>query len=320
MAVILEAFPKMSRNLLVKTGYNSAIYSFKYKYQGEERDLTTTTADTSTSRAAVLQLSDQACHWHPETSNFIISSKCTINVPFFLFGEKGLAAADGGVIGVALMWMMPDASQRGVVPIGELTQKTKGPCEISGEIVFAPKELRGTLIIQTVLFLKEAGNPIGTERYQAQQPGTILGVLDETRVIIDGNGSLFPIHEVSAPNEPLWWVRCEWDDPLEDAFVDDNFCIYLNTAHKDYSALNVNEGLKNSSLLMEILCASLQILIMKVLNDDTARDATIQGSGIVEGSVSSMVNYFLHTFKVNYDQNNPEALAIDIRKAMMKMV
>ena len=71
---------------------------------------------------------------------------------------------------------------------------------------------------------------------------------------------------------------------------------------------------------MEILCASLQILIMKVLNDDTARDATIQGSGIVEGSVSSMVNYFLHTFKVNYDQNNPEALAIDIRKAMMKMV
>ena len=75
MAVILEAFPKMSRNLLVKTGYNSAIYSFKYKYQGEERDLTTTTADTSTSRAAVLQLSDQACHWHPETSNLIISSK-----------------------------------------------------------------------------------------------------------------------------------------------------------------------------------------------------------------------------------------------------
>ena len=320
MAVILEAFPKMSRDLLVKIGYNSASYSFKYIYQGEERELTTTTADTSTSRAAVLQLSDQACHWHPETSNLVVTSRCTINVPSFLFGETGLAAADGGVIGIALMWMVPDASQRGVVPIGEVSKMTKIPCDISGELVFAPKQIRGTLVIQTVLYLKKRGNPVGAERYQARQIGTILGILDETRVIIDGNGSLFPIHEVSAPNEPLWWVRCDWNDPLEDAFVDDNYCIYLNTAHKDFSALNVNEGLKNSSLLMEILCASLQILIMKVLNDDTAREATIQGSGLEEGSVSSMVNYFLRTFKVSYDQNNPEALAINIRKSMMKKV
>ena len=147
-----------------------------------------------------------------------------------------------------------------------------------------------------------------------------MGILDETRVIIDGNGSLFPIHEISSPNEPLWWVRCEWEDPLEDSFTDDNFCIYLNTAHKDFATLNVNEGLKNSALLMEIICGALQTLIMKVLNDDTARDATIRGAGIQQGSISSMVNYILHTFQINYDQNNPENLAIDVRKAMMKMV
>ena len=320
MAVILEAFPKMSRDLLVKTGYCSAIFDFGYKYQGEERELLTATADISTSKAAVLQLTDQACHWHPETSNLIARCRCVINVPLFLFGEDGLAAKNGGILGVALMWMTPDASQRGVTPIGTITSDSTGPLEISGEIVFPPKELRGTLIIQTVLYLKERGNPVGRERYQAHQTGTLLGVLDETRIIIDGNGSLFPVHEISSPNEPLWWVRCEWNDPLEDPFTDDNFCIYLNTAHKDYAALNVNEGLKNSPLLFEIICSALQMLMMKVLGDETAREATIQGNGIQEGSVSSMVNYFLHTFGVSYDPGNPESLAIDLRKAMMKMI
>lgn len=319
MAVRLEAFPKMSRDLLVKTGYSSAIYEFYYRYQGEDRELKSTPTDTSTSRAAILQLSDQACHWHPESSNLTAKCRCVINVPMFLFGENGLAAADGGIIGVAVMWMNPDASQRGVVRIGEINKRSASPCIIEGKIDFLPKQLRGTLILQTILYLKERGNPQGGEKFQASNNGTILGILDETRVIIDGNGSIFPIHEISSPNEPLWWVRCDWGDPLEDSFTDDNFCIYLNTSHKDYAALNVNEGLKNSALLLEIVSSALQLLIMKVLGDDAARDATIQGSGIQQGSISSMVNYMLHTFQINYDPSSPEKLAIDIRKAMMKL-
>ena len=37
MTVLLEAFPKMSHDLLVKTGYSSAVYQFYYRYHGEER-------------------------------------------------------------------------------------------------------------------------------------------------------------------------------------------------------------------------------------------------------------------------------------------
>lgn len=319
MTVLLEAFPKMSHDLLVKTGYSSAVYQFYYRYHGEERQLEATTSDTSTSKASVLQLTDPACHWHPDTCNLIIRGKCVMNVPGFLFGEKGLAASDGGIIGIAVSWMNPDASQRGVVPVSEITKGSPAPCEINGEIVFQKEQLRGTLILQTILYLKKKGKSEGLEIYQASEEGTVLGVLDETRVIIDGNGSLFPIHEVSAPNEPLWWVRCEWNDPLEDSFTDDNFCIYLNRAHKDYTALNVNEGIKNSALLMEILSSSLQLLIMKVLNDETAKEATLQGN-VIEGSVSAMVNYFIRVFDIGYDIDYPETLAIDIRKALAKMV
>jgi hypothetical protein len=320
MAVILEAFPKMSRELLVKTGYNATIFNFLYKFHGENYELEATTADTSTSRAAVYQLRDPRCQWHPEQNNLVIECKCIINTPTFLFGKNGLAAVDGGVLGVAIMWMTPDASVRGVVPIGELRKNTPAPAEIKGSLNFKEQQLRGTLILQTILFLKEKGNPEGIEKYQASQTGTILGVLDETRVIIDGNGSMFPIQEKASPTDPLWWVTCDWEDPTEDKFTYDNFCVFLNTAHKDYTNLNANEGLKNSPLLMEIICAALQILVTKVLMDPAAKDATINGKGLQPGSVSSVIHYLLRIYDWHFDPQNPERLSIDIRKSMMKML
>ena len=77
---------------------------------------------------------------------------------------------------------------------------------------------------------------------------------------------------------------------------------------------------KNKIDPVQIVTFTGKAVEVKVLNDDTARDATIRGAGIQQGSISSMVNYILHTFQINYDQNNPENLAIDVRKAMMKMV
>lgn len=316
MAVILEAFPKMSRELFVKIGCSSMLFKFFYTLHGENHELKITTTDTSTSRTAVYQLTDPGCQWHPEHHNLIIEFKCIINMPKFLFGKNGLAAEDGGVIGVAVMWMLPDSSIRGVTLLGELRNESI-PARISGTVKFEKQQLRGTLILQTILFLKERGNPKGIEKYQASQTGTILGGLDETRVIIDGNGSMFPIQEKASPTDPLWWVICDWEDPTEDKFTYDNFCVFLNTAHENYTDLNANKGLKNSPLLMEIICSALQILITKVLMDPAAKDATINGKDLQPGSISSVVNYLLHVYDWHFDFKNPEKLSMDIRKSMM---
>jgi hypothetical protein len=70
--------------------------------------------------------------------------------------------------------------------------------------------------------------------------------------------------------------------------------------------------------MIEILCSALQIIVTKVLNDDAARIDTIQGSNLEEGSISSMVHYFLNTFGINYSKDNPETVAIEVRKAVMR--
>ena len=320
MAILLQAYPKLDRELLTKTGYMSAEYDFFYKRNGEDQKLKATTTDSSTSKTAVLQLTDPCAQWHPEKNGLWACITCIINVPAFLFGEKGIASADGGILGIAVMWMAPDSSERGVVIIDEISKYSMAPYTIRGNIKFQEKMLRGTLILRTVLYLKERGNPTGMEKYQASEPGTIFGVLDETRVIIDGNGSMFPIHETAAPTNPLWWVQCKWSEAVEDKFSDDNFCIYLNTAHKDYSSLNANEGLKNSPLLLEIICSALEILVTKVMKDPVASQAVMTGEGLTAGSIASVVNFFINKFGWRFDEDSPEQLSMDIRKSMMNVM
>ncbi len=317
MAIVLEAFPKVSRELIVKTGYISSKYVFSFRDHGENRKLDAVPTDASNSRSAVLQMEDPAGKWHPEEYGLSVRCRSIINTPSFLFGPNGLAAYDGSEIGLAVMWMAPDSSIRGIETIGVIRSEDIYPCIVEKEFGFRPKLLRGDLIMQTILYLKKKGNQSEKEKHLAQITGTILGVLDETKVIIDGNGSMFPIRTMQNPTEPLWWVYCGWEDPTQDKFSDDNFCIYLNSAHKDYGALNANEGIKNSPLLMEILCSAVQILIMKVLNDTAYSYDTIHGHNLKEGSVSSVVNYFYHAYKWSYDKDDPEKLASSIRKTLM---
>ena len=158
MALILEAFPKVSRELIVKSGYISSKYSFSFHDNGVLRSLDAAPTDTSTSKMAVLKLEDQGCKWHPENFELIAECKSIISTPAFFFGAKGLVPKNA-VLGVAVLWMAPDASIRGVERIGQLISNDFGPCEIYGKIKFPSQLLRGTLTLQTILYLKERGNP-----------------------------------------------------------------------------------------------------------------------------------------------------------------
>ena len=112
MGISLDAFPKMTRSLYVKTGYSSGVFKFNYYYKGEMRSLKAEATDTSTSKCTVLKLSDQVSQWNPEENNLFVEYNCSFRSPQFLFGEQGLAALNGSVIGGALLWLDPDANQR----------------------------------------------------------------------------------------------------------------------------------------------------------------------------------------------------------------
>ena len=318
MALLIDSYPKLTHEMLIKTGYTSSTYSFFYDNRGERFPLKSNPSDSSTSQNSVLILQDDRCVWHPGEHNLVIKNSSSMRMPFFLFGESGLAAKDGGIIGVAIIWMTPDSSVRGVERIGEINSDDKKTIKLEHSMIIPENILRGTLSLQTVLYLEQQGRPKGKEEYQASMTGAILGVLDVTRVIIEGNGSVFPIHEVSDPSEPLWYVRCDWTNPLEDSFAE-NFCICLNTANRAYSSLKVNEGIKNSPLLMEIIASSLEIMVQKTMDDEMWNQIK-SGKDLVPGTVASMVHYIITTYDVQCDKSQPQNLALSLRKSIMNMM
>lgn len=312
--IILESYPKLNNSMYSKIGYEHEVYKYYYENMGVIKYLDSESQNISNSKSEYVKLTDQQVNWNPEEHNLIIETKHVINNPGFLFGSNGLASANGSKIGIAVLWMNVESSTRGAVEIGEIHSNDVGPVEFLQKLKFEPKSIKGTLILQVVLYLKNVGIPKENEFHLAKEEGTIFGKLGEdTRIIIDGNGSMFPIMETNKPGEPLWWVECDWSDPTEDKFIQDNFCLYINNAHKDYDMLSLKEGIKNSPLLMEIIASAMQILITEVLSNEAFKSDTINGTNLSPNSISSVVNYYIRNLGSDIDSKKSYELSKLIR-------
>ena len=317
MAIVLDAYPKLTETLYNKIGYQHDEYGYYYN-DGIKHKLEGESISATSSKAEYIKLADPVNNWHPEEHNLIIETSCIINSPFFLFGPNGLAAADGGTIGVAVIWTDVDASIRGSQIIGEFKKSDGGPIELPVRLEFPPKKLRGTLVLNTVLYLKEVGNPTEDEGMQVSVIGSILGNLGEnTKIIIDGNGSIFPVMETNKPGEPLWWVECNWTDPTEDTFTQENFCLFLNNGHKDYDSLNIKDGIAKSPMLVDIVSSAIQILVTEVLSNEASKYNTINGIDLTPNSISSVVNYYIKNFDWELESKKPSKIAKLIRMELM---
>ena len=146
----------------------------------------------------------------------------------------------------------------------------------------------------------------------ANQYGCILGELDSKFVIrLDGVGSVFPVYEIHEPGQPLWYVKCDWDDPTYDLFSD-CVAININTAHKNYKYLDKTKRTFDEQLLKEIMASALGVIITKLKEQENYWDVTTIGEDLQSGSVSEAINYFINTLE--WDVSGPESLSLSIRK------
>ena len=155
--------------------------------------------------------------------------------------------------------------------------------------------------------------------YEEQQQYTkedelrgILGELEGKFVIrLDGVGSVFPVYEIHEPGQPLWYVKCDWDDPTYDLFSD-CVAININTAHKNYKYLDKTKRTFDEQLLKEIMASALGVIITKLKEQENYWDVTTIGEDLQSGSVSEAINYFINTLE--WDVSGPESLSLSIRK------
>ncbi|UTR10187.1 hypothetical protein MM300_20280 [Evansella sp. LMS18] len=307
MNIALNFFPKINENMLNRIGYQATQYEFSYIHDGDVQLLETNFLDN---KGDSIGFTDPRHEWVPEDHNLIIRRTYTINMLNFLFGPKGVAN-NKAEVGIGIIWSSKSSNNRGTKKIATFSKDKASPVTFNSELTFFPGELRESINIQTVIFISSPGVPLPGEEHIGNEPGIILGILDNYNIIIEGNGSVFPIVEVNQSSMPLWWVSCDWTDPQEDSFDEENVRICLNRAHPHFKILNYENGLKDSPMLFDIVASAIQIIIQKVKESDSWNEI-IQGQNLLPGSVGEAVKYFIDTF--DWETNSPDQLALTIRK------
>lgn len=308
MSIPLTLFPILSEELHTKVGFQALHYTFSYHNDGSEYQLTSEILDSQV-RADSLKVFDDKGLWTTAEHDLCLKRTFVLNNAFFLFGENGVAPQDSK-IGLAVIWTSKSSNQRGTFLIDEFQFEPGKSLEFTVNGSFASGILKTSIKLQTIIYVKKAGTKKPNETHLANTAGTVLGVLDETLVILDGNGSVFPIVEVKEPSRSLWWVECDWVDPLYEKFEEENVKICLNKSHPHYSFLNLEDGDMKSPLLTEIIANAIQIMIYKA-KEGLYWDEIINGKDFEPGSIAEAIYYFINTFSL--DVYSPENLAVSIR-------
>ena len=255
--------------------------------------------------------------WSIDENNLCIKRSVALKKFRKLFGPDGIACRNAS-IGVSVIWTSPDSRQRGAQSIMTINvskedlseEKDHTFAEGELEIFFSDAKLRGDVNFSTVLYIAQSGTPEEDETHLANEEGFIIGELDSFDLKLEGSGSLFPVFEVFEAEQPLWYVRCDWTDPVSDSFAD-TVSININTAHKNYKYIDRTQKTFCSQLLVEVMSSALCCIIEKIRSENYL-EQILGDEDMEHGSVGEAVRYFSNT--LGWDFSTPDKLSLSTRK------
>ena len=300
-------FPSLSEELQKKVRFQKTKFSFYYTdNEQEEHELRDEPIEAFSS---INCIKDDNGEWDQDRNNFGFRRRYLLRTFQCLFGENGIACKNA-TLGLAIVWTSSDSKQRGVIPVGTFNASDSA-MEADVEKLFSKAQLRGQVDFTTIIYLAKAGKPNQNELHLANTNGYVLGELETFTIKLDGKGSTSPIFEVSAPGQPLWYVKFDWIDPTQDLFSE-CVSINLNTAHKNYKYIDRKQASFNSQLLLEIMASAVSLIVERVRLQSAYWDQTINNDGLEEGSVSQAIYYFSNTLE--WDLSTPDSVSLSARK------
>ena len=307
MSNAIMLFPSLNDELLKKIRFQKQKYNFFYI--GKDKEEHELKDEPVEALSSVCCIKDEEGEWTQDNYNIGFRRRYCLRTFQCLFGENGIACKTA-LLGLAIVWTSSDSKQRGVVPVGIFSVKDQ-ILDVEAEKIFDIAQLRGEVEFTTVLYLAKSGKPESDELHLANTNGYILGELETFTIKLDGNGSTFPVFEVSEPGQPLWYVKCDWIDPTEDLF-EDCVSINLNTAHKNYKYLDRRQKTFVAPLLSEIMASAISIIIEKARLQSVYWDQICGNDSLEEGSVGQAIFYFADTLE--WDLSTPESVSLSARK------
>lgn len=224
---------------------------------------------------------------HPLKVQCLIERALLLEV---IFGSAGVAST-GTEVMLALEWTSADSCWRTLGLVHALRYEEQGgPVTLAIEL--EPGTVRGSGFLSIQAFLGRYSGEFVPGF--AHQVGARLGSLAKPiEIVIDGDGSLFPVLEESLGAEgPLWELKACWSDPQDEPFSSDYVALVLNNAHPHFEQLRDRRTLnfEQSPLMRQVFAAWLALVIYQVKEDMGAQFDPYLGAPVADEGIASIAD------------------------------
>lgn len=244
----------------------------------------------------VFKLEDPDFEWNNKMHSLYIDIELSMNNTNLLFDSF---CCKDAILGIGIEWKPEKSRIRNCKKIGELCNNIDNYNFKVEKILI--DDLNSNVDFSWLIYVAKPGNDNSRKMY-GNSRGLILGDGPLWKIIVEGEGSVFPIREISLQNEPLWSYYCDFDDIYEDSFSDENIKIIINKNHRLYQYIHHSNPKFDKNVFIEVLSSALVMLILEIKNknkenrDEYNIDFSKKGQ---KNSIYSVLKYYNDTFNFN---------------------
>lgn len=248
----------------------------------------------------VFQLIDDDYEWNPKEQSLFLDISLKITDTSLLFGKDGFCSPDT-ILGIGLVWKPEKSRIKSCAKLGEISADDK-TIDINRKDIELRNISSNVGFNLAIYVVKPSSNSVNP--FLANEEGMVLYSGRLWNIIIEGNGSIFPIYEINDEGGPIWSYYCDFVDIADDSFDLDHIKININKKHPAYNLLSPKSPTYSQEYVNEILSSALAMIIIDIRSKQENNLIDLEDDG-TEGSILNVMKYFSNTlkFKVNGDYN-----------------
>ena len=307
-------FHTLTDKLSVAAGVSFTDYRFSYDSLGNRKSIPK--KDSSDDKS--IEIPGKGSQWDPDINNLVIQRTCNICNPAALFDVSDGIANTDSELGVALIILSRDSSQRATYSYSGTITNQKCGCTLELNVEIPPQTYRRSVELRTILYLKKKSSN-SEYSFFANTEGLVFGILSDSHLYLEEQSPEFPTRVMKlGPKEPLWKVEIDYTDPRIDTFAD-TIRVIINESYpgfKDIWGVNADERKKNA-LKIEIYSSAMVAVIENIRQNEEFWNDTVNVNldKIQDGSISDYLCYLFKEVIGDYNLDTA-GLSLAIRRRL----
>lgn len=272
---------------------------YYYLVDGEKKTITEQTFQDDNNKN-VFQLVDEDFEWNPKEQSLYLNISVKSKDLNSLFGTDGFCSP-GTILGIGLVWKPEKSKIKRCIKLGEISENNS-IIDFNVENIELQNLSSNVEFDILVYIVKPSVNSINP--FFANEEGMVLYSGKLWTIIIEGNGSIFPIYEIDDEHGPIWSYYCDIIDIVDDPFDLEHIKININRKHPAYSLIHPKSQTYSQEYVNEVLSTALAMIIIEIRSKQENNTIDLNEDGS-QGSILNVMKYFndILKFRINDDYN-----------------